>query len=270
MRTKITVMLLLLFVAMKAQKLKNISLSELNITNIYFPENVKDVDIGFPDDFDYSYNANILKITPLEPFDYTTNLTITTDNGIYGFNIKYKENPDSLYIPIAPNEKVITFENKINSTTKKDSIKQVKTVIPDNIVQNILNRKDERFLQYTQDQKLYFILKSAYVKDDKFYFKFSIDNQSTIDYDIDYIVAKNKSTKSKIKRTAYEEYDIKSEIYPNITQVKMNETKSFVMEISKFTLEKHSKIVFEIHEKEGGRDGIFDFKNSDFKQIKDI
>ena len=252
-----------------AQKLKKIELSDLKVTNIYLEEDVIDVEVGFPDDFDYNWNGKIVKVTCLEAFDYETNLTITTNNGLYGFDVIYVNDPPTIYHKVKANEKVITFDKPIELVSNGSKVEDEKD-ITNSIVSEILDYKDDKFLSYKEKQKVYFVFNSAYIQDDKLYFYFSIDNRSLIDYDLDYISVKNKSTKNSAKRTAREQYDVEFVHHSKFDKVKANKKKSFVLEIQKLTLEPKTKLVFGIHEMQGGRDGIFDFTEKDFKKIEII
>lgn len=231
---------------------------------MYFPEDVKDVDVGFPDDFDKTYMGKLVKITALGTFNYITNLSVTTSSGIYGFDITYKEDPEKKYYTIAPDNKAITFSEPLTeSKERKEEIKDK----PD-IINTILSIDQDAYLEYRQQQLVYFVLNAAYVKDEKIYFHLSIDNRSAIDYDIDYISVKNKSTRKNTKRMAKEQYDIPYTSHALFQKVKVKEKKSFVIEIEKLTLQEKTKIEIGIHELDGSRDGIFSYTQKDFKKIK--
>ncbi|GEM_PF-6047098 len=252
---------------LEAQNLQTIQVSEVKVVNLYFKENVEKVIPGFPDDFDVSYQGQIVEITSLGTFDYETNLTVTTANGMYGFNVIYKEKPDSLYHTVKADSKVIVFDAPLG--TPKTEVKAIKHQT-NMVVNQILEIDHEDYLDYSEQQLVYFVLNQAYVKDDKLYFHFSIDNRSAIDYDIDYISVKNKSTKNNTKRTAKEQYDLEYTPHALNEKVKVAEKKSFVLEIDKLTLENKTKIEFGIHELNGGRDGIFSYTQKDFKKIQKL
>ena len=246
------------------QALKIIPISDVKTTIIYFPEDVKDVDVGFPDDFDKTYDGKIVKITALGAFDYITNLSVTTLAGIYGFDITYKEDPELKYYAINPEDKAITFSEPLKELSNTENEEKNK---PD-IINTILSINQDEYIEYRQQQLVYFVLNAAYVKGEKIYFHLSIDNRSAIDYDIDYISVKNKSTRKNTKRMAKEQYDIPFVSHALFQKVKVKEKKSFVVEIEKLTLQEKTKIEIGIHELDGGRNGIFSYTQKDFKKIK--
>lgn len=261
----ILILLLNSFVG-SAQTLKMIEISDVKTTVIYFPEDVTDINVGFPDDFDKTYNGKVVKITALGLFGYTTNLTVITTAGVYGFDIKYKEDPTNKYYTIEPDNKAIIFkEPLLEAKTKNEETKDHSTTI-----NNILTFSEDSYIQYKSEQSVYFVFNGAYVKEEKIYFHISIDNRSAIDYDIDYVSVKNVSTKKNTKRAAKEQYDIKYIDHALNEKIKVKEKKSFVLEISKLTLKPKTKIQIEIHELNGGRDGIFSYTKKDFKKIKPI
>ncbi len=258
--------LLLSTILSTAQNLKMIEISDVKTSVIYFPEDVTEVNVGFPDDFDKTFDGKVVKITALALFDYTTNLTVITTAGVYGFDIKYKEDPLNKYYTIEPTNKAIVFKEPLLEVKTKSEEKMNHSAV----INNILSMSQDSYLQYKSEQSVYFVLNDAYVKENKIYFHFSIDNRSAIDYDIDYISVKNVSTKKNTKRAAKEQYDIKFIDHALCEKVKVTEKKSFVLEINKLTLEPKTKIQIGIHELNGGRDGIFSYTQKDFKRIKPI
>ena len=266
MRKLLILILILHGVCSSSQTLKTMEISDVKTTVIYFPEDVTDVDVGFPDDFDKTYDGKVVKITALGLFKYTTNLTVTTTAGIYGFDIKYKENPSGKYFTVKQDEKAIVF----NEPLLKDQKLKGETQEHSATINNILTIKEDAYIQYKSEQQVYFVLNGAYVKEDKIYFHLTIDNRSAIDYDIDYISVKNVSIKRNTKRAAKEHYDIAYTSHALCEKVKITEKKSFVIEINKLTLEKKTKMEIGIHELDGGRDGIFNYTEKDFKKIKPI
>lgn len=106
------------------QNLMLMEISDVKTTVIYFPEDVKDVDLGFPDDFDKTFGGKVVKMTALGSFNYTTNLTVTTTGGIYGFDIKYKEDPEQKYYTIESSTKAIIFKEPLIEIKVKEKNKK--------------------------------------------------------------------------------------------------------------------------------------------------
>lgn len=92
-----------------------------------------------------------------------------------------------------------------------------------------------------------------YIKDDVIYYQLDLQNQSPIDYDINFlrIYVRDKRTS---KRTAIQE----TELIPlytagNISEVKANSHNAIVIALEKFTLPDGKYLGVEIAEKNGGR-----------------
>jgi conjugative transposon TraN protein len=169
-----------------------------------------------------------------------TNLSVLTGDGsLYSFLVSYDSLPLTLVYRVAPQLNV-SVETRANS-------------IMDN----------EPFLHGPRDKSwgMQTKLSGIYIHDNVIYYQLSLDNDSPIDYDIDYIRFYVRD-KLRSKRTARQEIELKPiHITGNVKQVRAGAHSVLVVALEKFTVPDAKVLAIEIGEGNGGRNLLLKVNN---------
>jgi len=176
-----------------------------------------------------------------------TNLSVVTEDGsIYSFKVIYKEDPAIwiYHVPINSKATIATYAN--------------------GILDNPLTMHGIGDQSWDMSAKI----TGIYIKDDIIYYQLELNNQSSIDYDIEllrfYIRDKRKG-----RRTAVQENEMRPlYICGNTSQVKGNSRSTIVLALEKFTIPDAKYLAVQVMEKNGGRHLSMKVNNS--KIIKAI
>lgn len=223
--------------------------TKLNITtdkttSLVFPFAIKHVDRGTS-----SVLAQQVKEAPeillvkAALKDFTeTNLSVVTDDGsVYAFTVNYDSKPTVwvLYLPVNRTATISSYAN----------------MIMDN----------ERTLKKLEDKKynMKASVKGIYIKDNTIYFQVYINNDGTVDYDVDLLRFSIKD-KKRSKRTAVQESEQKPlHITGNYNKVKGSNSTVFVAALEKFTIPDKKYLAIQMMEKNGGRHFLLKVRNKD-------
>ena len=216
-------------------------------TNLVFPYAIKSVDRGSRDVLAQKAKGfeNVLQIKAgIKNFEETNLTVITADGKLYSYILDYTDNPSQLNIRFAktPGEPAVSFpEGKTNQAELE------------NTAANVASQK--RTLHGIADKKygMKLQLQGIYIKNDVFYFQFSLRNQSTIDYGIDQFRFYT-GDQQKIKRTASQELEIRPLYsYGDTSSVSARSKKVLVFALAKFTIPDQKYFRVQVMEKNGGR-----------------
>jgi conjugative transposon TraN protein len=231
------------------QVMLRIGITTDRTTSLLFPAAIRHVDLGTQDVLaeQVSEAENLLLVKAGQADFKETNLTVVTADGrLYSFKVVYDPNPSMLVHRLnaaaASNSADIAFEGEL---MKPQDLEAYCKGILDN------NRSMRGIVDASWDviARVYGI----YIKDNVIFYQLLLDNQSTIDYDIDFIRFYIRD-KKKSKRTANQEIELKPLFTAgNIKSVEgmRQQTVSFALE--KFTLPDAKYLAIEIMEKNGGR-----------------
>jgi conjugative transposon TraN protein len=176
-----------------------------------------------------------------------TNLSVlTSDGSVYSFLLRYDSLPVALVykVPVQLKASIQTYANGI--IDNRQSMRGIK------------NKSWDVISKVT----------GIYIKDEIIYYQLSILNESSIDYDIDFLRFYIRD-KRKSKRTATQENELKPVyIAGNTREVKANGRSILVVALEKFTIPDGKFLAIEIGEKNGGRNLVMKVKNN--KIIKAI
>lgn len=234
-------------VATHAQTKLNITTDKT--TSLVFPFAIKHVDRGTS-----SVLAQQIKEAPeillvkAAAKDFTeTNLSVVTEDGsVYAFTVNYDNKPSVwvLYLPVNRTATISSYAN----------------MILDN----------ERIAKRIKDKKynMQAGVKGIYIKDNIIYYQLYINNEGTIDYDVDLLRFFIKD-KKRSKRTAVQEVEQKPVFTSgNYSKVKGNNKTVFVMALEKFTIPDKKYLAVRITEKNGGRHFLIKINNKDIMKSK--
>lgn len=203
-------------------------------TSLIFPFTIRHVDRGTRDVLVQQVKEadNILLVKAAGKDFPETNLTVVTSDGSnYYFLVSYDNNPLSFVynLPAQASASLTTYANSIACNRRS--------------VHGIAARKWDMLLKVS----------GIYIKDNNIFYQLQLDNQSPIDYDVDFLRFYIRDKKQS-KRTAIQENELKPlHISGNTSQVKANSKSVIVVALEKFTIPDAKFLAIEINEKNGGR-----------------
>lgn len=210
-------------------------------TSLIFPYPITHVDRGTKDILVQPVQeaGNILLVKAASRDFPATNLSVVTSDGsVYCIAVAYGESSDWIYrFPVQLRTSVSTYANGILDNPK-----------------TMIGMRDASWDMVAS-------VIGIYIKDDVIYYQMDLQNQSPIDYDVDFFRFYIRD-KKKAKRTAVQE----SEITPlyvagNATRVKANTHNAIVVALNKFTIPDAKYLAIEIGEKSGGRNLLLKVNN---------
>lgn len=202
-------------------------------TTLIFPFSIKHVDRGTKDLLVQPVKEadNILLIKAAANNFPETNLSvITSDGSVYTFAVCYG-NPE-VWVYHLPTQSKIAMSTYANGIL--DNPKTLKGI------------KDKSW-------DLMASVVGIYIKDNVIYYQLQLENQSPIDYDIDFLRFYIRDKKER-KRTATQENELTPlYIAGNTTQVKAHNHSVIVVALKKFTIPDAKYLAIQLMEKNGGR-----------------
>jgi conjugative transposon TraN protein len=217
-------------------------LSTDKTTSLIFPFAIKHVDRGSQSIIAQQIKdvPTILLVKAASNGFTETNLSVVTDDGsLYTFSVCYDLRPGTWvhYLPINSRATTAMYAN----------------AILDN--EPVTDRIKDKSLETRA------AITGIYIKNDLMYYQLSIDNNSSIDYTIDFIRFFVKD-KKKGKRTAVQEIELKP-VYTlgNLNRVKANSISKMVFVLEKVTIPDAKHLLLQINETNGGRHFKMRIKN---------
>ncbi|HUZ59198.1 MAG TPA: conjugative transposon protein TraN [Hanamia sp.] len=212
----------------------SLSITTNKTTSLIFPFTIKHVDRGTREILVQQVKEadNILLIKAAGKDFPETNLTvITSDGSTYNFSVDY-ENKPLLFVynlPVQSSASLATYANSILDNPKT--------------INGISTRKWDMLVR----------VYGIYIKGNTIFYQLELDNQSPIDYDIDFLRFYIRD-KKKSKRTAIQENELKPlYVAGNNKQVKAYQKNTLVFALEKFTIPDAKYLAIQIMEKNGGR-----------------
>lgn len=258
----------------RAADVDSISVSVFKSTFIYFDAPVMQTDLGMDAAYDVAFEKNYVKITAVrQTADYQTNLTVVTKSGIYAFLVDYQNNPQKLYYFPEDYAALRRFDQMQTSKPSSNTLKVSDTYNPEAAKQSAATIQEyceqlyESKMKYPitgySKAKMNFYMDKIYVKDDMFFLKLNLKNESNIDFDVDFVKF-HIQNKKKIKRSSKQEIYMEPIFsYNNIKKVKSNTSEYMVFVIDKFTIMNDKQFYVEFEEASGERNVAFQVLNKD-------
>ena len=228
--------------------------TKLNITtdkttSLVFPFAIKHVDRGTSSVLAQQVKEapEILLVKAAAKNFTETNLSVVTDDGsVYAFTVNYDTKP-AVWVHYLPVNRTATISSYAN-------------MILDN----------ERIVKKIKDKKynMQAGIRGIYIKDNIIYYQLYINNDGTVDYDVDLLRFFIKD-KKRSKRTAVQEVEQKPVyITGNHSKVKGNNYTVFIVALEKFTIPDKKYLAVQITEKNGGRHFLLKVGNKDIMKSK--
>ncbi len=208
----------------------NLNVSYQKTTNLIFPYGIIKADIGSADVIGHLDEklANVLFVKAnLKNFS-PTNLSIyTTDGKFYFFDVRYKENPDTLNLSFMPEPKIEVPTNQ--ATLDSDAV---------------LILSQPNFLsQSISEQDIKLKLKGIFLTDNQIWFRLELRNYTQVTYRIESVKFYVRN-KNQTKRTARQELE-KEPVWSS--------TQKMLFGFPLFTIDRSKQLLIQIRETDGGR-----------------
>lgn len=261
-------------------------------TNLFFSSAIKSGIVGNPN-FTFGYSSNgdskigILKATP----GSESNLLVITSNGnIYSFIVRFKPEISMLNYFVKDNMAIgnesgsVVFEDgtgavqqttkgeeKVLKTEPEKKVKNVDAITVNNYetassettsddmdnLKNNSNKEVEKPIFYNRiygsKNKVTVKLKNISYIDSELYFSLVISNESTLDYDVNYlnfyIISRNKNRNTVAQTIPYEALYI----HNNPTKILAKQETEVVFVYKKFTINENKILLVELTEDNGER-----------------
>jgi conjugative transposon TraN protein len=260
----------------------SISVAYDKTTHLIFPHKIVYVDLGSADLIAEKVEKveNIIKVKAnVENFS-PTNMTVLTAAGSYfSFIVNYQACPDELSIVLkedhsgkkansaaSPLSSLQPVNNALVSTEPKASFENTRLnqLQLDEVASWVINQK--RSIHKIQSAKydMVFALRGLYIKDDLFFYHLHSENESNINFDIDFIrifICDKKVS----KRTTSQE----KEIFPlhifnkNLNTIPGSGRLDQIFVMEKITIPDDKMLRVELFEKKGGRHLSFQITHKD-------
>ena len=212
----------------------SLGISTNKTTTLVFPFTILHVDRGTKDILVQPIKEaeNILLVKAAAKDFRETNLSVVTGDGnIYSFIVRYDGQPENwvFHLPAQTSASIATYANSI-----------------------LINPKT---LHGPRSKKwnIHLRLTGIYIKEDVIYYQLKMENQSPIDYGVDFIRFYLKDRK-KGKRTSLQENELKPlYLAGNSSRIVADDASVIVVALEKFTLPDSKYLAIEINEQNGGR-----------------
>lgn len=233
-----------------------IQVSANKTTHIIFPYEIRYADLGSKEiageAIEKAGNVFRLKATGQNQF-METNLTIVTSDGrLFSFLVSYKEHPDAVTYDLTK----MLLDGDVSKSAKVSSGSQAR--LADNLNKQgelaMHSRRKIRHIGYrTQGMNLF--LKNILYKDDVMYLVLGMDNESKLDYQIDYLRTYVMQLKKAGESSATQDvpvdpikvFDASEAVIPRHDELVK------VIAIQRLTLEKDRRLIVQVGEEAGGR-----------------
>ncbi|KKK97353.1 hypothetical protein LCGC14_2653610 [marine sediment metagenome] len=253
--------LVLSFAFAKAQTttiLDTIYANDTKNVALFFPEPIRQGITG-SDNFVFTYNREkeqYFGLLQAKPGKESNLLVVNRNGSIFSYIVRYKKQLSKLnyFISLSNsigNEKPI----KVDSILAESSEERVdnRTYYYQKFCSYLLNRNQRIGRIKKRNEGIVLSVENIVFDKEELYFVIQIENNSTLDYDLNFlklsIETRQKGRKKSLQRL-YQEPIFKHNMPSKITE---NETVRFVYVLPKFSLSIDRRAIFELHEKDGER-----------------
>ena len=262
MRTFILILIALVSAFAKAQKqpipLDTIYANDTKNVALFFPEPIRQGITG-SDNFVFTYNREkeqyfgLLQATPGKE----SNLLVVNRNGsIFSYIVRYKKQLSKLnyFIPLSSsigNEKPIVKDSVLVESSEE--LVDKGTYYYQKLCSYLLNRKQRIARIKKRNEGIILTVENIVFDKDELYFVIEIENNSTLDYDLNFLnlsIETRQKGKRKSLQSLYQEPIYKQHLPSKIAEGKMVR---FVYVMPKFSLSNDRRAILELNEKDGER-----------------
>jgi hypothetical protein len=225
---------------------------------LFFPEPIRQGITG-SDNFIFTYNREkeqYFGLLQAKPGKESNLLIVNRDGSIFSYIVRYKKNLTKFnyFIPKSSsigNERPI-MNDSISVATAESKIDN-KNYYYQKFSSYLLERKQRVGRIKKRTEGIVLSVENIVFDTEELYFVIEIKNNSTLDYDLNFLklsVETRQKGKKKSLQRLYQEPLFK---YNQPSKIKENETVRFVYVIPKFSLSNDRRAILELHEKDGER-----------------
>ena len=251
----------------------NIEITTNKTTHIIFPSKVVYVDVGNQSVIvDKADNIeNIIRVKATDIFTEETTITVIDDTGgYYSFLTTFNLNPQKLSINIASNREADLSYAEKNGLLKTMGTLEEKDVSEVQFQANKVYEKRAYIKHLSMHRyKVNFEVNGVYYKNDLLYLSLSIENNSFIPYEVNFIKMYIKD-RERVRRTSYQELEIKCLYQTGNKSIKVPEKQKVkaIFVIPKLTITPDKIFYIECIEKSGGRHLNIEMTADDFNLVR--
>lgn len=234
------------------------------VTQLIFPSEVVKFRTGYTSDDAVSQSdGRVLYIQPVDSLPESNLNVVTADGRYYAFNVAYDNSAETVNYIVTSSMAFYREPGAVAETTDAvpvpDAGKQTEAGGRDDAsgtgpLDRVKRRQDYIVANnVARLQKLVFMLKGVYVDEKRIYFKFRIENNSNVPFDVDYIAFSITARKTK-KTSTQERVQIRPE--ESDVQIRRLGAKSaceVVYAFEKFTIGEEKLLLAEMLEQGGDR-----------------
>lgn len=241
-----------------SQILDTIYANDTKNVALFFPEPIRQGITG-SDNFVFTYNREkeqYFGLLQAKPGKESNLLIINKNGSIFSYIVRYKKQLSKLnyFIP-----KASSIGNEI--PTKIDSLKKktVEAVVDNNTFHYqkfcafLLSKRMKLPWVRKRNKRVILNFERVIFDKDELYIMFQVENNSTLDYDVNflklYIETRQKGKKKSLQRLYIEP----KYIYKLPTKIKEGQKKRFIYVLPKFSLSNDRRVIAELNEKNGER-----------------
>ena len=225
---------------------------------LFFPEPIRQGITG-SDNFVFTYNREkeqYFGLLQAKPGKESNLLVINRNGSIFSYIVRYKSQLSKLnyFIPLSNsigNERPIAKDSVLG----KSSVELVdnSTYYYQKFCSYLLERKQRIGRIKKRNEGIILTVENIVFDKDELYFVIEIENNSTLDYDLNFLNL-SIETRQKGKRKSLQRL-YKEPIYKHNlpSKIKENETARFVYVLPKFSLSDDRRAILELNEKDGER-----------------
>jgi conjugative transposon TraN protein len=257
-----------------------LAVSDVKTVHVIFPGKIREVDTGTPNilvQITESFD-NVLRIKAINlPEKQETNITILTEDGaLYSFLATYEKNPEILNINIGNNGKTdleVSSKMGIHTFSKSNFIEETINQSFADVESNSNKVYEKRnFIKNVgiKTQGMIAQLKALYNSNNLQYLKVELENETEVNYKIDFIKLYINDLES-IKKTAIQQEELKIvKIFPNTNEIQAKSTSTLVLSSLMKSLPIDKIMEIEIYEKDGGRHLRFQIDSNTLTKSKQL
>ena len=244
--------------AQATQVLDTIYANDTKNVALFFPEPIRQGITG-SDNFVFTYNREneqYFGLLQAKPGKESNLLVVNRNGSIFSYIVRYKKQLSKLnyFIQLSNsigNEKPL-ISDSIQTVTVKDSIDN-RTYYYQKFCSYLLNTNQHIGRIKKRNEGIILSVENIVFDKDELYFVIQIENNSTLDYDLNFLnlsVETRQKGKKKSLQSLHQEPIYKHNLPSKITEGKMIR---FVYVLSKFSLSNDRRAILELNEKDGER-----------------
>lgn len=225
---------------------------------LFFPEPIRQGITG-SDNFVFTYNREkeqYFGLLQAKPGKESNLLVINRNGSIFSYIVRYKKQLSKLnyFIPLSNsigNEKPIVKDSVLVESSEE--LVDNSTYYYQKFCSYLLNRKQRIGRIKKRNEGIILNVENIVFDKDELYFVIEIENNSTLDYDLNFLnlsIETRQKGKRKSLQRLYKEPIYK---YNLPSKIKENETARFVYVLPKFSLSDDRRAILELNEKDGER-----------------